>query len=93
MRPVGQRWTALEIARALEDMEGLLVTPVTQQAVDAAAQAQCVAVLTNLKLEYAQDIAFRRASASYAERPLVIDMAGAFRGFPELEFGLDSFKT
>lgn len=93
MSPVGQRWSAPDIERSLEEMEGLLVSPVTRQSVDAAGRVQCVALLTDLKLEYAQDVAFRRWAPSNPGKPLVLDMAGALRGFPDLEFGLDGFMT
>lgn len=85
-RRVGQRWSATQIAETVRYRGGFVISPVTRQAIDAARLSDHVAVLTELKMEYAQDIAFRPLRPD-ERQPLILDFSETFSSFPQLEYG------
>lgn len=90
VRRTPQRWSADRIVRDLSSRGGVIIAHTSRQSIDAARQIDRVAVLTPLRLAAAQEIAFRSPKRFMPDRfPLVLDFADAFRGFPNVEIGLD----
>lgn len=94
VRRAPQSWPAERIVEKLSERGGVVVAATSRQSVDAARASTNVAVLTPLRLPTAQEIAFRSSMhPQQGSLPLVLDFADAFRGFPNLEFGLQSEVT
>jgi hypothetical protein len=91
LRVAGQRWSSDEIAERAR--EGFVIAAVTRQSIVSAVKVDNLAVMTDLKMGHAQEVAYRPPVKEGDPLPLVLDFAGAFRGFPDVEFGLDSFDS
>lgn len=86
VRRASQRWSANRIAHDLLDGGGVTVAATSRQSIDAARRLAHVVVATPLRSAAAQEIAFRVPAIFHgAPYPTVLDLAGAFDGFPGVE--------
>lgn len=89
VRRASQRWPAARIVDDVAANGGIVVVASSRHSIDAARRLGGVAIATPLRIALAQDIAFRVPDLFRdGDYPVVLDFAGAFRGFPGLEYGL-----
>lgn len=83
-----EKWrSADELTMRVEHDGGILVAGLSRVAIAAAVRSDSVVVLAPLDVSTAQELAFRPRSILRKREPKVLDLAQAFRGFPDVQYG------
>jgi hypothetical protein len=81
---LGMRWDERRLQQPIARLPGIILSPVSRQAMEAARHHPHVVVLTPLSVMRAQDLAYRPPGLVKSGSATVYDFVDAFSGFPKL---------